>query len=198
MEGAARELLLDAMLVELVDKGYGRIDVEGVRERCGITAEEFSAEFADLDACLFAAYERLSERLTETVRGRCEPGAEWPDRIRCGLEALLEELAAEPEMARALTRSFPSIRTETYQRYMGFLESFVPFFTEGRELSTAAEELPGEVEMLAVGAAETIILEEIEAGRASRLPSMGPSILFSLLVPFLGPEEASAAMRSAG
>ena len=52
--------------------------------------------------------------------------------------------------------------------------------------------------MLAVGAAEAIVFEEIEAGRAARLPALGPAILFSILVPFLGPDGASAEMKTAG
>jgi hypothetical protein len=56
-------------------------------------------------------------------------------------------------------------------------------------------ELPAEMELFAVGAAETILFEEIEAGRAAQLPALTPAILFSLLVPFLGPEAASAEMR---
>jgi hypothetical protein len=54
------------------------------------------------------------------------------------------------------------------------------------------------VEMLAVGAAEAIIFEEVEAGRAAQLPGLGPAILFSVLVPFLGPERASVEMERAG
>jgi hypothetical protein len=51
--------------------------------------------------------------------------------------------------------------------------------------------------MLAVGAAEAIVFEEIEAGRAAQLPALAPAILFSVLVPFLGPEAASAEMQKA-
>jgi AcrR family transcriptional regulator len=197
MESAARERLLGAMLDELGEKGYEGIALEDVLVRCGVGLEEFEAEFDDKDGCLFAAYDLLTERLVEKATQECDPEVEWPERIRRGLAALLSEFAAQPEMARVLTRAFPSIRPSAYERYMSFQEAFVPFFAEGREFAGVAEELPGEVEMLAVGAAEAIVFEEVEAGRATRLPSMMPSILFSVLVPFLGPDQASVAMRSA-
>ena len=66
-----------------------------------------------------------------------------------------------------------------------------------RGLNSSSDGLPGEVETLAVGAAEAIIFVEVEAGRGSRLPSLMPSILFSLLVPFLGPDRAADEMRRA-
>ncbi|MGN6557065.1 MAG: hypothetical protein ACTHLH_03535, partial [Solirubrobacterales bacterium] len=77
------------------------------------------------------------------------------------------------------------------------LQRFVPFMQEGRGYSEMDEELPSEVELLAVGAAESIIFGEVEAGRAERLPAMMPEILFSVLVPFIGPGRAADAMRSA-
>ena len=43
-----------------------------------------------------------------------------------------------------------------------------------------------------MGAAEAIVFEEIAAGRTEALPGLGASILFSLLVPFLGPAGAAA------
>lgn len=142
--------------------------------------------------------ERLAERLASRARERYETaGEEWPERVRAGLDALLVELAAEPRMARMALRSFPSAGVEARARYLDMIEGFVPLLREGRELSGMAAELPGEVEMLAIGAAEAIVIEEIEAGRAAGLPGLGPEILFSVLVPFLGPDAASAEMERA-
>lgn len=197
MGSAERERLFEAMLAELSDGGYEGVSVERALERCGISQAEFAAEFEGKDACLFAAYEELAGGLVGNAVDGCDPDSEWPQRIRDGLKRVLEDLAAEPDAARVLVVSFPAIRPAAYRRYLGLIEAFTPFLREGREFSKASTELPGEVEMLAVGAAETLIVAEIEAGRTAELPSMLPSILFSLLVPFLGPEAASAAMLSA-
>jgi AcrR family transcriptional regulator len=198
MTASTQERLLDAMLVEFAETGYEAMAIEDVLMRCGVSAEEFAAEFADKDACMFAAYERLTQQLIDKATQGCESGDAWPEKIRLGLEALVDEFAAKPKIARALMRSFPSIRPAAYLRYVQFLEAFAPFFSEGRKFAEVSDELPAEVEMLAVGAAEAIIFEEIEADRASHLPSMVPAILFSVLVPFLGPDAAAMAMQSAG
>lgn len=197
MGNAVRERLLEAMLIELAEHGYESMTVEGALGRAGVSQEMFAAEFRDKDACLFAAYEQLTDRLIGRTVERCDPRAPWPERIRGGLETILEELAARPAMTLAMTRAFPAIRPSAYRRYVELLEAFAPFLKEGRDFVEAEEELPGEVEMLAVGAAEAIVFDEIEAGRTAQLPAMLPAILFSVLVPFLGPTEASAAMQSA-
>jgi hypothetical protein len=48
--------------------------------------------------------------------------------------------------------------------------------------------------MLSVSAAEAIVIERIQAGMTATLPALGPEILFSVLVPFVGPVAATRAM----
>jgi AcrR family transcriptional regulator len=203
MEPGVREQLLETALVELGREGREGISLVRVLGSVGVSAEEFGAEYASLDACLDAAYQQLSRRIDRAVRRGCSaagspgPNPPWPRRVWGGLEALLAELAAAPELARTLTRTYPSLGTEQQSRYLALVESFSPLLSEGRDHAGIAQELPGEVELLAVGAAEAIIFEEVSAGRARQLGTLGPSILFSLLVPFLGADQATAEMEKA-
>jgi AcrR family transcriptional regulator len=192
-----RERLLDAMLEEMVQCGPDGVEVEAALGRAGLDGEQWLAEFVDKDACLFAAYEQLTERLACKTGEGCSLGEDWPQRVRGGLEALLEELAGAPAVAQLLIGAFPAIGPAARARYQEFVESFAPLLAGGRELAGTGAELPREVEMLAVGAAEAIVFEEIEAGRAAQLRALAPAILFSVLVPFLGPEAASAEMQRA-
>jgi hypothetical protein len=191
-----RERLLEAMLEEMVEKGCQGAEVEAALRRAGLDPS-WQAAFPDRNACLFAAYEQLTERLYRTAVERAQDGEDWPQRVRYGLELLLEELADSPALARLLTRTFPSLSPAARGRYQAFVESFAPLLRGGRTFSRMGPELPAEVEMLAVGAAEALVFEEIQAGRAEQLPALGPAILFSVLVPFLGPEAASAEMQAA-
>ena len=197
MEVSLREDLFDAILAELAAEGYEGISIERALEEAGVSEEEFGADFEDKDACLFAAYEQLSARVLETTRSDCSESQAWPLRVRGGLQSLLTAIAAQPQLAMVVTRLFPAIRPAAYDRYVTLLSSFVPLMREGREYSSADEELPAEVELLSVGAAEAIIFGEVDAGRAAGLPTMMPEILFSVLVPFMGPERAAEEMRSA-
>ena len=197
MESAQRDKLYWAMMAELAEKGYKEASVEGPMRVAEVSAAEFGAEFGDKDACLFAAYDRLTDLALAKTTSGCDAEQDWPERVRTGLTTLLEAIAAEPEMAKAITRSFPGIRPATYERYVELVGRFLPYVEEGRDYSGVDEELPGEVELLAVGAAEAIIFSEVDAGRAERLPGMMPEILFSVLVPFMGPDRAADEMRSA-
>lgn len=197
MDEQRRGRLLRAMLIELAGKGYRDVSVERALAEADVSAAEFEAEFGDKDKCLFAAYDLLTEVVVAKASASCEHSEPWPVRVRTGLEALLGALATQPQLAVAITRSFPAIRPAAYQRYVSLLSRFVPLMHEGREYSEVDEELPSEVELLAVGAAEAIIFGEVDAGRADRLPQMLPEILFSILVPFMGPDRAADEMRIA-
>lgn len=197
METERRDALLRAMLEELANRGYEEASVERACVASGIAVAEFEGEFGDRDECLFAAYDRVTDLVVEKASAGCESDEPWPERVRSGLEALLVVLAAQPRLALAMTRSFPGIRPAAYERYVGLLGRFVPLMHEGRDYSEVEEELPVEVELLAVGAAEAIIFGEVDAGRAEALPKMMPEILFSVLVPFMGPDRAADEMRNA-
>jgi AcrR family transcriptional regulator len=204
MEPAVRESLLEAMMRELGEKGRKAISLDAVLARAGVSAAEFAAEYSGIDACLDAAYEELGARIATAVRVGCETGgarfvrpSAWPLRVRGGIEALLAELACDPLLARTLIRTFPSLGAGAQRRYQALVEGFAPLLARGREFSEIGEELPDSVEMLAVGAAEAIVFEEVASGRTEELPTLAPSILFSVLVPFLGPIAAAAEMEKA-
>jgi AcrR family transcriptional regulator len=191
-----RTTLLEAMLDQLAENGYDGTSVEAALKRTGILRGEFETEFSDKDECLFAAYDELHRQTIELARSECTADA-WPQRMRQGLAVLLTAIAANPQKAIVATRLFPAIRPAAYRRYTELISAFVPLMREGRDYSEASEDLPAEVELLAVGAAEAIIFGEVDAGRAAQLPGMLPEILFSVLVPFIGPERAAEEMRSA-
>lgn len=192
-----RERLLDGVLEELAEKGHDNVEVAAAMRRVGLDDNEWLVRYPDVESCLFAAYDQLTERLRRVIWQACAGEDEWPRRVGRGLAALLEEIAAQPWVGRVLTRTFPAIGPDAYTRYQEFVEGFAPMLSGGRELCDAGVVLPVDVELLAVGAAEAIVVDEIEAERAAGLPQLGPEILYSVLVPFLGPGEAAAEMLRA-
>jgi AcrR family transcriptional regulator len=191
-----RTRLLEAMLEELVEKGYAEVEVEAAIQRARLVGGEWSSQFPDKDSCLVAAFEELTEQLRAAIVEGCLTASDWPGRVAGGLRMLLGTLSERAAMAEALARTFPSIGPAALIRYQGFVESLAPLLAEGREFAEMGEDLPGEVEMLAAGSAEAIISEQIQSGRTAQLATMTPEILFSVLVPFTGPEIAAEAMAA--
>jgi hypothetical protein len=191
-----RSRLLEAMLEELVEKGYPALEVGAAVQRAHLVGAEWTEEFPDKDACLIAAFEQLAEQLRAAICDGCLTGSDWPGRVAGGLRALLVRLASRGRLAEALARSFPAIGPAAQRRYHDFVEGLAPLLAEGREAAPGGAELPGEVEILAVGAAEAIVFEQIQTGRTAELVALTPEILFSILVPFLGATAATEAMEA--
>jgi hypothetical protein len=147
---------------------------------------------ADLEA-LLEDYEELAELLVRRVREKGAAGRSWPGRVRCGLAAVLEAIAAEPALARVAVRGVPALGPRAYRAYVDLLDRFAGMLTASHE--SFGTDLPAQVGLLAVGAAESLIIAELDAGRAQRLPEKLPEILFSVLVGFLGPQRAAAEVR---
>jgi AcrR family transcriptional regulator len=201
MKPAARERLLEAVLDELGRRGPAATDLSEALSTSGVSQEDFEAEYGDVHTCLLAAYDHFARRLDDAIRAQCRAaerrGAGWPEQVRHGLEALLGELAANPYIAQALIKGFPATSAAAQERHQAFVEGFSPLLIDGRRCADAGAELPREVENLAVGSAEAIIFAEVEADRTAQLSQMTPAVLFSLLVPFLGPKRAAVEAENA-
>jgi AcrR family transcriptional regulator len=189
-----RTRLLEAMLEELVEKGYPAVEVEAAIRRARLVGGGWTTQFPDKDTCLVAAFEELTEELRTAIVEGCLAATGWPDQVAGGLRVLLDCLAERAAIAEGLARIFPSIGPEALRRYHGFVESLAPLLAGGREFAEHGEELPTEVELLAVGSVESIVFDQIQLGRTAELAAMAPEVLFSAMVPFTGPAMAAEAM----
>jgi AcrR family transcriptional regulator len=189
--------MLRAMARAVGARGYDHVSVADVVQAAGVSRSTFYEEFASKDECLLAAYDAMLEQLVDRVFAAYESETRWPDQVREGLGALLGALAEQPEVARMATVEIPAAGPEAHRRYRAAIERFVSFFLDGRQESSRGSKLPKETELMAVGGAEAIIFDEVVAGRAAQLPALLPDILFAVLVPYLGPDEAAVQMRRA-
>lgn len=189
-----RRRLLDAVLEELVEKGYSGTEIETAARRADLDGTAWSRCFADKDECLFAAFKQLTDQLRMAIEEGCASADDWSGKVAAGLRSLLERLAARADQAEALARTFPAIGPAAQACYQAFVEDLAPLLAIAREGVPAGPGLPAEVELLAIGAAEAIVFDRIQAGQAVQLPEIGPEILFSLLVPFVGARAAEEAM----
>ncbi|HEY6771385.1 MAG TPA: TetR/AcrR family transcriptional regulator [Solirubrobacterales bacterium] len=197
MAQSQRERLLLAMVEEVAAQGYATVSIANVAGRAKVSRQTFYEEFAGKEEALFEACDSLLDRLIARAAQAYSPGDPWPTKVRLALGVLLQELAADPKTARLITVELPAAGPTAHQRYRIGTARFMPCFRLGREFGGREEELPPDAELMAVGGAEAIIFDEVVAGRASGLPALLPDILFTLLVPYLGPERAVEQMRRA-
>ena len=197
MVRSQRERLLEAMLRVAAAKGYEATTVADVIEVAGVSQEAFDSMFADKSACFLEAYDAVFDVLDAHVTSAYEAaaGEPWPERVAAVLTALVELLSLEADIARMAMVEVTAAGDEVRARYRAALARFTPFLEEGREFSKQNEELPADTARFAVGGATSMIFDEIRAGRGPELKRILPDLVFAVLMPYLGPEEAEDEMR---
>src|SRR3954452_13087236 len=97
-----RERMLAAVVDAVAETGFAEMTVADVVARAGVSRRTFYEHFDDKLDCFLAAYQERADALFREVEEAVR-AAEPRDRLRTGLDAYLERLAAEPTFARVLT-----------------------------------------------------------------------------------------------
>jgi AcrR family transcriptional regulator len=187
-----RERILDAVMHAASRSGYAAMRIEDVIAIAGVSRRTFYDHFPNKEEAFLAAYELVLEQLLSGVSSAFATGETWTSRVRRGLAAFLNLLAAEPVLAqvcvvealaagpRALAR-----RTEAMQSFQVLLQP-----PPGDALATSSAP-PVAVEAI-VGGIYEVIYSRVTTHRTQELPGLLPSLLHSALLPFVGPEIAAA------
>lgn len=186
-----RERLLDAAIRIVAEKGYAATTVADLTKEAGISRTTFYEMFDDKEACFLAAYDNAVDALVRRIASAYEVEESWPLRARAGLEALLEALAEEPELARLALVGVGAAGPAAQRRYRAALQRLTPLFDEGRDFAPGGRQLPANTSRMAIGGVAGLIADELVEGRAKQLPDLLPEVLFATLVPYIGPVAAA-------
>src|ERR1044071_1448795 len=120
-----RERLLAGMLRAAAELGYREANVQDVIERAGVSRPTFYEHFANKEDCFLAAFDITAARLRDRVASAPSKGGDnWRDRLRFGLERLLNFTATEPDAARPLIVEARAASPEAVMRRDELLDHF--------------------------------------------------------------------------
>jgi AcrR family transcriptional regulator len=193
-----RERLIAGLTRALYEVGYQKTTVSLIGQHAAVSKSDFYKHFESKDECFIAAYDVAIERVREQVGNACggAAGAEWPGRVREGIEALLKLFAEEPALASIVLVEGLRAGRGVYDRYQAALESFVGFLRQGAPLTPAGAEVPGTTDEAVVGGIAAMLGRRVLAGEAERLSELFPEILEFALAAYLGAEEARRIVSS--
>ncbi len=96
-----------AALALFAERGYAATTVDDIAARAGVSQRTFFRHFPDKEEVLFGADERLLTALLAGVRAAPD-GADAPELVRAGLQALAGELQPDREALRVRARVLAS------------------------------------------------------------------------------------------
>ncbi|MGA7704578.1 MAG: hypothetical protein WB998_06740 [Solirubrobacteraceae bacterium] len=112
--------------------GLGAATVGRVCEQAAVSRRTFYELFSDREDCLLGAFEQAVERFARRVRPAFEAKGRWHERIRAALSLLLEQLDAEPDLARLCIVEASRGGHELLERRRHVLEALAAAVDEGR------------------------------------------------------------------
>lgn len=193
-ESSRRQDILAAMIRVVGRNGYRNISVADVIAEAETSRTTFYKHFDDKHDCFLTAYRALVDQMLDEVIANCDGAASWTERMTAGLSTIVDRFAGEPELARTAVVEVGAAGADARRLHAEALARFTAYLDGGRELA-AGKALPENVSLMSAGAVSGLIFDELLSGRAEQLPERLPELLFAMLVPYLGPREATAAMR---
>jgi hypothetical protein len=124
-------------------------------------------------------------------------GAEqsWPQRVRAGLDALLQSLAAHPDLATFFLIAPPSVGDSIAARHHLAMRELVAVLIAGPPAPPESDEPSVTQAEALAGGLSRLMVRKVSAGETEDLPELLPGLAELVLRPFIGSEEAIRVAR---
>lgn len=188
-----RQRILDAMVECCAEKTYAATTITDIVALARISRTTFYKHFEDKRACFDAAVEFCIEELQRVAAAASSPDDPPADALRKATTAVVAALAARPGLAQLLTGDAIAVDPIVIERYR---KVTIPAL-EAIWAKDGVTPEPHTDPRLAFGQAQVLILNQIAAGKADRLPELLPEIVYLAVAPFGGHEEALEQARRA-
>jgi AcrR family transcriptional regulator len=177
VERVQRERVLEAMAAVVAESGYQSATVGKILARARISKITFYELFDNKEQCFIAAYDDAVALAFARIEGACaaERLAPAEQRLGAAIDALLDFLAEEPEIARlcvvevlAAGPAGRERRAATMDRFAAMMETFLAEVRPDRDLGPIAARA-------LIGGAEEVVFAAIERGEPD-LPALATEI----------------------
>jgi len=192
---ARRLRILEATAALSYEKGFDSLTVAEIAARARIPRAAFYSQFAGKREALMAAQTRGLQGAMAVAAAEYSPAAAWPQRVWRMTRAFLTFLAETPHYAHldfveSYTAGCEAVR-HRQQNHM----AFALFLEDGYRRLPEVERLPPVCMEALAGAVLGLIRKQVVAGRSERMLSLLPAAAYTILTPFIGPQEAAAQVQ---
>jgi len=185
-----RDRLTAGMIAAVAEHGFHEATIAQIAAAAGVSRRTFYGYFSSKEECFFDTFGQVAEHLEGAMGGAGEPEAEWPERVRAQLTAMLETFAANPDLARFALIAPPNAGGEIASRYRELLDRLFAVLVEGKPSPPAAREPSRAVTDGLLGGIVALIVRKVKAGEGEELAELAPDLLELFLAPYYGREEA--------
>jgi AcrR family transcriptional regulator len=190
-----RQRMMVALAQAVAEVGYAAFTVEDVVARAGVSRRTFYDQFANKHDAFLAAYDEVSGGLLAGVRSAFRDAPTFAEKVERGLHAFVAYLVSERDFAHMCIVDVLGAGPAAIERRNGVIRAFVEQFEQAA--AEAGYDAPPLMCEAAVGAIHEIVYARLRAGLIDELPRLVPDLVYVVLLPFVGEEEAAQARARA-
>jgi AcrR family transcriptional regulator len=192
-----RERLIAGLAEAVAEKGYAAVTLTDVVKHAKVSRRVFYANFESKEQCFLAAFEVVLSHLRELIAEAVAGVEGWPQQAIAATRATLSFLASEPDLARLCLVESRSAGPAVAARFNEAVGEMAPLLALGRSERPEASRLPDSTEDSTIGSVVSLAQRKVAAGEAEQLQDLLPDCAELVLLPYLGPEEATRLARTA-
>jgi AcrR family transcriptional regulator len=187
---------IEAALPEVVSvRGWSGTTVEDVCARAEVTREAFDRAFSDIEDCYCAYLETQTATLLTRSAAVFEREESWRDQLRGVAFTLLDFLEEDRVRARVMmVETLAAGDRARLVRDQG-MQALTLFVDAGRGELDDPESLSSTTAAAICGAIFSQILFEIERDNYENLRPLLPKLMYSAVLPYLGPDVAAEELQ---
>ncbi len=192
-----RERLIAGLAEAVAEKGYAAVTLSDIVRHAKVSRRVFYANFESREDCFLAAFEVVVDHLRELIAEAAAGEGEWPRQAIAALRAGLAFLASEPGLARLCLLESRAAGPAATARFAAAVAEAAAPLARGRAERPEGARLPASTEDSTLGALVSLAQRKVAAGEAARLEELLPDCAELVLLPYLGPAEATRLARAA-
>jgi AcrR family transcriptional regulator len=190
-----RERLIAALAEAVAEKGYAAVTLTDIVKQAKVSRRVFYANFEGKEQCFLSAFEVVVDHLRELIVAAVEGIGNWPQQAIAATRAVLGFLASEPDLARLCLVESRAAGPAVAARLNEAVGEMAPLLRQGRAERPEGKRLPDSTEDSTIGSLVSLIHRKIAAGEAVQLEQLLPDCAELVLLPYLGPAEATRLAR---
>jgi AcrR family transcriptional regulator len=191
-----RERIFDAIARLTASRGYPSLNLEDIAAAAAVSLQTFYTHFENKEEAFLATYEVGHSRAVAAVNRALGGQTNWIEGVRAGVLALLRFLASEPAYAHVacvdILIAHPHVASRVDEANAGYAQLLDLGLGEGAPAG-GSNPIVGEA---LVGGVFELLHDYILRGHTRRLPELADHISYIALTPFIGSEQAAAAISA--
>lgn len=185
-----RARLLVGIVGAVAWRGYNAATITSIAETASVSRHTFYDNFQNKEQCFLAAYDRAAEDVEAAIVVAAQAPAEWPEKVKAALTALLGFFASEPDLARFFWLEPLGAGQLIASRHREAVGALVMLLTVDHPPSPTVPPLSETAQAAVVGGIVSLISKRVNAGETEHLGQLLPDLLELLLAPYLGSDQA--------